>query len=110
MRRHPEVACELLSQISFLRPAVVIPGFHHEKWDGSGYPRGLRGEDIPLPARIFAVVDVWDALSSERVYEPAWPVERVVAYCRDHSGSHFDPRVVDAFLEVLKKESSASTV
>ena len=110
MRRHPDVACDLLSQISFLRPATVIPCFHHEKWDGSGYPRGLRGEEIPLPARIFSVVDVWDALSSERVYEPAWPEERVIAYCRDHSGSHFDPRVVTLFLDILEKESSTLTV
>ncbi len=104
MRRHPDVACELLAQISFLRPAIVIPCCHHEKWDGSGYPRGLRGEEIPLAARIFAIVDVWDALSSERVYEPAWPEPKVIAYCRNHSGSHFDPRVVEVFLDILEKE------
>jgi PAS domain S-box-containing protein len=106
MHRHPGVACELLSQINFLRPAIDIPCCHHEKWDGSGYPRGLSGEDIPLAARIFSVVDVWDALSSERVYEGAWSQRDVIAYCRDHSGSHFDPRVVTVFLEVLGEDAS----
>ncbi len=109
MRRHPDVACEILSQISFLRPATVIPCSHHEKWDGSGYPRGLRGEEIPLAARIFSVVDVWDALSSERVYEPAWPEEKVIAYCREHSGKHFDPRVVEVFLNILEKCSFSTS-
>ena len=109
MRRHPGVACELLSQIGFLRPAVAIPCCHHEKWDGSGYPLGLSGEDIPLAARIFSVVDVWDALSSERVYEGAWLEKEVIAYCRTHSGSHFDPQVVTVFLKVLGEEASPAT-
>ena len=106
MRRHPEVAYELLSKISFLRPAITIPYCHHEKWDGSGYPRGLAGEEIPLAARIFTVVDVWDALSSERSYNGAWNRADVTAYCRDQAGSHFDPQVVDAFLGVLEREPS----
>ena len=109
MRQHPIVAGELLSQITFLRPALAIPACHHEKWDGSGYPGGLRGEAIPLSARIFAVVDVWDALSSERPYESAWSQEDVITYCREQSGSHFDPQVVGVFLKVLEEESHAVT-
>lgn len=108
VRRHPVVAGDLLSQVNFLRQATAIPCCHHEKWDGSGYPRGLRGEEIPLAARIFAVVDVWDALSSDRVYGRAWPREKVIAYCRDNAGSHFDPRVVAVFLEILEQESGTA--
>jgi HD-GYP domain-containing protein (c-di-GMP phosphodiesterase class II) len=100
MKRHPEIAYELLSLISYLRPAIDIPYCHHEKWDGSGYPRGLRGERIPLAARIFAVVDVWDALSSDRPYRSAWPRDKVVEYLRSNSGSHFAPDVVDKFLKM----------
>ena len=97
MRQHPGYAYEMLLPINYLRPALDIPYCHHEKWDGSGYPRGLRGELIPLPARLFAVVDVWDALRSDRPYRPAWPAERVRAYIRQQAGKHFDPRVVDCF-------------
>ena len=102
MRRHPAYAREFLSRIAFLRPALDIPHCHHEKWDGTGYPRGLRGEDIPLGARIFAIVDVWDALRSDRVYRPAWPEEKVREHLRSLSGSHFDPQVVEAFLQMLQ--------
>ncbi|HET6312785.1 MAG TPA: PAS domain S-box protein, partial [Chloroflexia bacterium] len=98
MRRHPVYAYELLSPISFLRPALDIPYCHHEKWDGTGYPRGLKGEQIPLAARIFAVVDVHDALSSDRPYRAAWPPEKVREHIRMGAGTHFDPDVVDAFL------------
>ncbi|HET6261096.1 MAG TPA: HD domain-containing phosphohydrolase, partial [Chloroflexia bacterium] len=98
MRRHPVYAYELLSPISFLRPALDIPYCHHEKWDGTGYPRGLMGEQIPLAARIFAVVDVHDALSSDRPYRAAWPPEKVREHIRMGAGTHFDPDVVDAFL------------
>ncbi|HRP47045.1 MAG TPA: PAS domain S-box protein [Trueperaceae bacterium] len=105
MRKHPVFAYELLSPIEFLRPALDIPYCHHEKWDGSGYPRGLKGEQIPLAARIFAVVDVFDALTSERPYREAWPVDRAAQFIRDGSGTHFDPAVVEAFFEMLDHES-----
>jgi len=105
MRKHPVFAYELLSPIEFLRPALDIPYCHHEKWDGSGYPRGLKGEQIPLAARIFAVVDVFDALTSERPYREAWPINRAAQFIRDGSGTHFDPTVVEAFFEMLDHES-----
>lgn len=98
MRRHPVYAHELLSPIPYLRPALVIPYCHHEKWDGTGYPQGLRGEQIPLAARIFAVADVWDALRSERPYRPPWTDDQARQYIREQAGRHFDPRVVEAFL------------
>jgi PAS domain S-box-containing protein/putative nucleotidyltransferase with HDIG domain len=98
MRRHPQFAYEMLYPIEYLRPAMHIPYCHHEKWDGTGYPRGLRGEEIPLEARIFAVVDVFDALTSDRPYRPAWTREKAIAYIREQSGQHFDPLVVNAFL------------
>jgi PAS domain S-box-containing protein/putative nucleotidyltransferase with HDIG domain len=100
MRKHPEYAYELISAIEFLYPAIDIPYCHHEKWDGTGYPRGLRGDAIPLAARIFAVVDVWDALSSDRPYRKAWPPEKVMEHLRRLSGTHFDPQVVEAFLKL----------
>ena len=105
MRRHPILAEELLSPIAYLRQAMEIPCCHHEKWDGKGYPRGLKGEEIPLSARIFAVVDVWDALRSDRPYRKAWPEEKVLAYLREQKGKHFDPTVVETFLQVLEKET-----
>src|SRR5579864_76971 len=110
MRRHPVYAHELLSTIPYLRPALDIPYCHHEKWDGTGYPRGLKGEQIPLVARIFAVVDVWDALRSDRPYRKAWTSARAQEYIREQSGTHFDPKVVDAFLKmgVIKDEPVAS--
>ncbi len=100
MRRHPEYAHELLFPIAYLRPAIDIPYAHHERWDGTGYPRGLRGEGIPLAARIFAVVDVWDALTSDRPYRSAWSTERSLAYIQAESGAQFDPDVVHAFIEL----------
>jgi PAS domain S-box-containing protein len=99
MRKHPVLAYELLSSIAYLRPALDIPYCHHEKWDGTGYPRGLQGEHIPLAARIFAVVDVWDALRSDRPYRNAWPVEAVYDYIQAQAGLHFDPSVVKTFLD-----------
>lgn len=104
MRRHPIHAYEMLSKIDYLRPALAIPCSHHERWDGSGYPQELSGEDIPLPARIFAVVDVWDALTADRPYRSAWSPGRTIAYLREHSGTLFDPAVVEAFLSVLKDQ------
>jgi HD-GYP domain-containing protein (c-di-GMP phosphodiesterase class II) len=100
MRRHPQYAYEMLSPIAYLRPALEIPYGHHEKWDGTGYPRGLRGEEIPLAARVFAVADVWDALRSDRPYRPAWSEADARAYIREGAGAHFDPRVVEAFLNL----------
>jgi HD-GYP domain-containing protein (c-di-GMP phosphodiesterase class II) len=105
MRKHPVYAYEMLSPIAFLRPALPIPYCHHEKWDGTGYPQGLKGEQIPFVARIFAVVDVWDALRFDRPYRRAWLPERVHDYLRSQAGSHFDPRVVEAFLLLDRPES-----
>jgi predicted ATPase/HD-GYP domain-containing protein (c-di-GMP phosphodiesterase class II) len=99
MQQHPTYAYELLAPIRFLYPAIDIPHYHHEKWDGSGYPHGLCGEAIPLFARIFAVADVWDALRSDRPYRPAWPVEQVYAYLREQAGRHFDPCIVELFFQ-----------
>jgi response regulator RpfG family c-di-GMP phosphodiesterase len=101
MRRHPKYAFDLLKGIPFLEEALEIPYCHHEKWDGTGYPRGLVGEEIPLAARIFTVVDFWDALSSDRCYRKAWPRGKAIEYIREHSGKFFDPRVVDAFLKLV---------
>ncbi len=103
MRQHPQHAHDMLSPISYLRLALDIPYCHHERWDGSGYPRGLKGEQIPLAARLFAVVDVWDALRSDRPYRAAWPEEKVIEHIKAGSGSHFDPKVVEAFLKVMEK-------
>ena len=101
MRRHPVYAREMLSGIAFLRQALDIPHSHHEKWDGTGYPQGLRGEHIPLAARIFAVVDVWDALRSDRSYRKAWDDAKAIDYIREQAGKHFDPQVVEAFLRLI---------
>lgn len=108
MRKHPEYAFDFLKQIDYIAPALEIPYCHHEKWDGTGYPRRLQGEEIPLPARIFAVIDVYDALRSDRPYRPAWELPKVIQYLRDQSGKHFDPQVVEAFLEEVKDDTSAS--
>ena len=104
MREHPLYAYKWLAPISYLRPALDIPYCHHEKWDGTGYPQGLEKEHIPLSARIFAIVDVWDALLSDRPYRKAWTREKALAYLREQSGQHFDPRVVEAFIELLFEE------
>jgi putative two-component system response regulator len=98
MEKHPGLAHEMLCPIHYLRAALHIPYCHHERWDGSGYPRGLRGEEIPLPARLFALVDVWDALASDRPYRRAWPTEDIQAYIWKELGTHFDPRVAEMFL------------
>ena len=104
MHQHPVHAFEMLKDIAYLQPALDIPRFHHEKWDGSGYPQGLEGEEIPLPARIFAIVDVWDALQSDRPYRDAWSRQKTIAYLRDQSGKHFDPNVVKKFLYLLEED------
>lgn len=102
MIMHPILAYELLSPIDYLRPALDIPYCHHEKWDGSGYPRGLKGEQIPLPARIFAVIDVWDALCSERPYRKALDEDKALKYIQEQSGQHFDPLVVEEFVKIIQ--------
>ncbi|BCY18409.1 MAG: PAS domain S-box protein [Chloroflexi bacterium] len=104
MRMHPTFAYKLLSKIPYLAPALDIPYRHHERWNGSGYPSGQKGEEIPLAARIFAVVDVWDALSSDRPYRPAWPRESVLNYLKEQSGIQFDPNVVNAILQLLSEK------
>ncbi|MBC7320079.1 GAF domain-containing protein [bacterium] len=101
MKMHPVYAYQMLSTIEYLRPALDIPYCHHERWDGSGYPRGLKGKEIPLSARIFAVVDVYDALTSDRPYRKAWTKEEAINYIKEQSGKQFDPEVVEAFLEVI---------
>lgn len=104
MSKHPAYAYDMLSAIPFLQDALDIPYCHHERWNGSGYPRGLKGEEIPLAARVFSVVDVWDALTSDRPYRAAWLVEQAYKYIQKNSGHLFDPRVVDRFLEMLDEE------
>lgn len=99
IRKHPTYSYQMLSQIDYLSQAIEIPHCHHEKWDGSGYPQGLKGEEIPLSARIFAIVDVYDALTSDRPYRKAWSHERTLEHIRELSGTHFDPRVVELFLQ-----------
>ena len=101
MKMHPEYAVTMLKPIEFLRAALDIPEYHHEKWDGSGYPKGIKGEEIPLAARLFTVVDVWDALRDNRYYRPSMPEEMVIALLKAESGTHFDPHLVDFFLEHL---------
>lgn len=103
MRMHPVYAENFLSHVAFLQEALDIPCYHHERWDGSGYPKGLKGEEIPLAARIFAVADVWDALRSDRPYRPNWPEEKVVEYLRANAGRLFDPQVVEVFLRERPK-------
>jgi putative two-component system response regulator len=101
MRKHPQYAYDMIYPIEYLRPALDIPFCHHEKWDGSGYPRGLKGEEIPLAARIFAIVDVWDALTSDRPYRPAWNKEKTLKHINEQSGKHFDPHIVELFNKSL---------
>jgi PAS domain S-box-containing protein len=101
MRLHPRHAFDLLAPVPFMDKVIDIPYCHHEKWDGSGYPRGLKGESIPFSARIFAVVDVWDAMTQDQVYRKAWPRDKALDYIREQSGKHFDPEVVRAFLKLM---------
>jgi len=103
MRRHPGYALDFLSRIKYLQPDLEIPYCHHERWDGSGYPQGLKGEDIPLFARIFAVVDVYDALTSDRPYRLAWSKQRALDYIQEQSGIQFDPRLVAEFLALRSR-------
>lgn len=103
IQKHPQAAYDLLSKIPFLKKALDIPFCHHEKWDGSGYPRGLRGTEIPLHARIFAVVDVWDALTNDRPYRRAWSKDTAVQYLNEQAGLHFDPAIVQLFLNLIEQ-------
>jgi putative nucleotidyltransferase with HDIG domain len=103
MCKHSEYAYKWLSPIEYLRPAIAIPYSHHEKWDGSGYPQGLKGEDIPLSARLFAIVDVWDALTTDRVYRKAMSKEDALAIIISQSGAHFDPQVVELFVRLINQ-------
>jgi len=106
MRQHPHLAYEMLYPIVYLRPALDIPYCHHEKWDGTGYPRGLKGEQIPLAARVFAIVDVWDALTSDRPYRLAWTRKDTLTYMREQTGKHFDPKVAEIFFRVIEESPS----
>ena len=104
MHMHPTYAFQMLNPIAYLGPALDIPYCHHEKWDGTGYPRGLKGEEIPLAARIFSIVDVYDALTSNRPYRAAWPKDKALHHIEELTGSHFDPQVVAAFLKMMGEE------
>ncbi len=101
MEKHPVYAKQMLSQVDFLQPCVAVAYSHHERWDGLGYPEGLKGKEIPLSARIFAVVDQWDALTSDRPYRKAWTREFVIAYFRENAGKIYDPEIVDVFLRII---------
>ena len=103
IEKHPVFAREMLKRIEFLSPAMEIPSFHHERWDGKGYPTGLVGQEIPIAARIFAVIDVWDALTSDRPYRKAMAYEEAFALIKNDSGTHFDPEVVTAFSKMIEK-------
>jgi putative two-component system response regulator len=101
MRKHTDFAYEMLSSIRYLQPALNIPYCHHKKWDGTGYPRGLKGHEIPIATRIFAVADVWDAITSDRPYRKGWSKEQALEYIQEQSGKYFDPRVVQEFLRLI---------
>lgn len=105
IKSHPKYARDLLGSITYLKPALTIPYSHHENWDGTGYPEGLKGEEIPISARIFTVVDNWDALISDRPYREAWSREKTSNYLREQSGKKFDPKIVDVFLALLSHEA-----
>lgn len=96
----------MVKDVEFLRPALDIPRYHHEKWNGSGYNHGLKGEQIPLSARIFAVADTWDALTNDRIYRKAWTQAQAIEYIKSRAGTDFDPQVVEKFLETIHDESS----
>lgn len=107
IRQHPDIAARMLAGIGFLAPAMDIPWCHHEKWDGTGYPRGLAGTEIPFPARLFAVVDVYDAITSERPYRQPASSDEALAHIEERAGSHFDPEVVDAFVAMMRERQAA---
>ncbi len=104
MKKHPDYAYQMLSPISFLKPALDVPYCHHEKWDGSGYPRGLKGKEIPFAARIFTVFDVYDAITNDRIYKKANTKEKAIAYLRENAGVIFDPDILEVCIEVIKEK------
>jgi len=104
MRKHPQYAYHMLAPISYLKQALIIPYYHHERWDGNGYPHKLKGEDIPIFARLFAVVDVWDALSSDRPYRKSMPLNEVVEYLQKEAGRLFDPDIVSKFIPLIDQK------
>lgn len=104
MKQHPLLAYHMLQPITYLQPALDIPLYHHERWDGKGYPHGLQGEAIPLAARLFAIVDVWDAVLSDRPYHQAWSREKAIQLIRDEAGKHFDPHMTAVFLQMMSEE------
>ena len=106
MKQHPVHAKNMLSEIEFLKTSIDIPYYHHEKWDGTGYPSQLIGEEIPFAARIFAIIDVYDALSSDRPYRPAWPEENIIPHLKSQAGHHFDPHILDIFLDMIQENSN----
>jgi HD-GYP domain-containing protein (c-di-GMP phosphodiesterase class II) len=108
IRQHPVYAYNWLSSIQYLQPDLDIQYCHHEKWDGTGYPRGLKGDQIPLTARIFSVVDVWEALLSDRPYRKAWFQEKALNYLREQSGKHFDPNMVEEFFDLVLQNGNPS--
>src|SRR4030095_5329421 len=103
IQKHPQDAYNMLKQIDYLQVALEIPYCHHEKWDGTGYPRGLRGQEIPISARMFAIVDVWDALINDRPYRKALPHHEVIEFLKNQTGIHFDPQVVEAFVRMVNQ-------
>jgi HD-GYP domain-containing protein (c-di-GMP phosphodiesterase class II) len=103
VRQHPEFAHKLMAHVNFLHSALDIPYCHHERWDGTGYPRGLAGAQIPLAARIFSIIDVWDAITSNRPHRPAWPRKKALTYIQSQSGKQFDPSLVDLFLQIADR-------
>jgi len=108
MRRHPNIAVDLLTPIHYLQPALEIPHWHHEHWDGTGYPDRLHGDHIPFSARIFALADVFDALTSDRPYRNAWPKQDAIQYIEEQSGGHFDPQLVPEFLNLVRESEPGS--
>jgi HD-GYP domain-containing protein (c-di-GMP phosphodiesterase class II) len=106
MEEHPILAYNVLSKSVFLEKALDIPYNHHEKWDGTGYPRQLKGNQIPLAARVFAIIDVYDALRSDRPYRDAWTKEKALSYIEEQSGKHFDPKIVEAFIKLANSDSA----
>jgi len=106
MRRHPQLAYDFLSKVPYLQKSLDIPRYHHEKWDGTGYPSGLKGEQIPLAARLFSVIDVYDALTSDRPYRKAWPEPQAKTYLLEHAGSQFDPAIVGVFLTMIEERTT----
>lgn len=104
MKMHPQLSYDMLKEVPSMKRVTEIPYYHHERWDGSGYPHGLKGNNIPLAARIFSVVDVYDAMTNNRIYRDALPEEDVIEYIKTESGKYFDPNVIEAFLKVIKKD------